>query len=274
MRNLYTTAKSLLSATVTMEKTPYVEEVGNTPQHQSRSISAFEYADFTDLAVHDLDAPLRKLAVLIEMLASKVSADKDARAYINRIENCVGDMRSLIDDLSILGKVNSEETEFVPCAIDEVIQQALRDMPAAIKEKNAVITAFSLPTIEGDPGQFSRLFKILLENAIKFSKSDTPPEIHIRSSILSSEEKGPWHLPDDRHYYKMEIDDNGIGFKNEYAEKIFRPFIRLHGKSQFPGNGIGLAICKKIMDIHHGIIYAESRENEGAKFILLLPESH
>lgn len=257
-----------------MEKTPYVKEAVNTIQHQSGNISAFEYADFTDLAVHDLDAPLRKLSVLVEMLTTKVAADKDIQGYIERIEHCVSDMRSLIDDLSILGKITSDNTEFVPCAIDEVIRQALQEMPAAIKEKNAVITTVSLPTIEGDPGQFSRLFMILLENAIKFSKGDTSPEIHIQASLLSSKEKDPWQLPDDRAYYKIEIDDNGIGFKNEYAEKIFRPFIRLHGKSQFPGNGIGLAICNKIMDIHHGIIYAEGRENEGAKFVLILPESH
>jgi len=257
-----------------MEKTPDVKEAGTIMQHQRGNISAFEYTDFTDLAVHDLDAPLRKLTVLIGMLTTKVPADKDTQAYIERIENCVSDMRSLIDDLSILGKVNSDESEFVSCAIDDVIRQALQDMPATIKEKKAVITTLSLPAIQVDPGQFRCLFKILLENAIKFSKSETPPEIQIQSSVLSSKEKDQWHLPDDLTYHKIEIEDNGIGFKNEYAEKIFRPFIRLHGKSQFSGNGIGLAICKKIMDIHHGIIYAEGRENEGAKFILILPESH
>jgi light-regulated signal transduction histidine kinase (bacteriophytochrome) len=257
-----------------MDKTPYLKEAAERMQHQGANISAFEYADFTDLAVHDLDAPLRKLTVLIGMLTNKVSADKDVQSYIERIDNCVSDMRSLIDDLSILGKLNSDEIEFVPCAIDDIMQQALQGMPAAIKEKQAVITTFSLPTIEGDPGQFSRLFKILLENAVKFTKNDTPPEIHIQASLVTPKEKDHWGLFSDRPYYRIEISDNGIGFKNEYAEKIFRPFIRLHGKSQFPGNGIGLAICKKIMDIHHGIIYAEGRENEGAKFILILPESH
>ena len=127
---------------------------------------------------------------------------------------------------------------------------------------------------KGDAEQYCCLFKNLLENAIKFSKKDSVPNIQIRSSVVSPEEKDQFNLEGDRLYYKIEITDNGIGFKKDYTEKIFRPFVRLHGKSQFPGNGMGLAICKKIMNVHHGIIYAESLENEGARFTLVLPETH
>jgi light-regulated signal transduction histidine kinase (bacteriophytochrome) len=259
-----------------MEKTPYLKEVGDKRQMQSGNKNALDkdFTEFMDLAVHDLDAPLRKLTVLIGMLTTKVTADQDIPSYIERIENCVGDMRSLIDDLSAFGKLNSDELKFVPCAIDEVIQLALQEIPAAIKEKKAVITTVSLPTLEADLRQLIRLFEKLIENAIKFSGTGTGPEIQIQSSVLTAGEKDRWNLDGGRLYYKIEINDNGIGFNNEYADKIFKPFIRLHGKSQFPGNGIGLAICKKIVDNHDGIIYAEGRENEGAKFILILPESH
>jgi signal transduction histidine kinase len=258
-----------------MDKTLYLKGSETKMQQQSTSISAFEkeYAEFIDMAAHDLDAPLRKLTFLVGMLMDKLSQDKNIQSYTERIENCVVDMRSLIDDLSVLARITSDKREITSCEIDTIIHQALEGLRAHVKEKNAEVTTFSLPVIKGDARQISCLFKNLLENAIKFSKKDKFPEIHIRSSILPSKEKDLLNLPGDRLYYKIEITDNGIGFKEEYAEKIFRPLVRLHGKSQFPGNGIGLAICKRIMDIHDGIIYAESRENEGARFILILPES-
>ena len=103
---------------------------------------------------------------------------------------------------------------------------------------------------------------------------DAPAEINIQSSVLSSGEKDYFKLQQEKKYYKIEIADKGIGFKNEDAEKIFRPFVRLHGKSKFPGSGIGLAICKKIMENHGGIIYAEGNESEGSRFTLILPENH
>lgn len=257
-----------------MDKTLDLKE--NKMPQQSTTISSFEkeYAEFIDLAAHDLDAPLRKLTFLVGMLIDKSSQDENIRSYTDRIENCVVDMRSLIDDLSVFARIASDKREITSCNMDAIIQQAQEGLPAPVKEKKAVITTFSLPFIEGDARQFSRLFSHLLENAVKFGKKDNLPEIHIRSSVLTSKEKEHLDLPDHRLYYKIEITDNGIGFKEEYADKIFRPFVRLHGKSQFPGNGIGLAICKRIMDVHHGIIYAEGRENEGARFILVLPESY
>jgi signal transduction histidine kinase len=260
-----------------MEQTPFLKEGEIKMQHTGSavtSVSEKDYADFIDMAVHDLDAPLRKLSLLVGMLMDKLSPDKDTQVYIERIENCVGDMRSLIDDLSVLAKVSSGKREYTSCKLNSIIEQSLEDLPLTAKEKEAVINKYSLPEIEGDAEQYYCLFRNLIENAIKFSKKDTTPEIHIQSSVLNDNEKDQFHLPPDRLYYKIEIADNGIGFKKEFSEKIFRPFVRLHGKSQFPGNGMGLAICKKIMNIHQGIIYAEGMENEGARFTLVLPETH
>jgi light-regulated signal transduction histidine kinase (bacteriophytochrome) len=259
-----------------MEQTPFLKEGEIKMPHQDAAGSVLEkdYADFIDMAVHDLDAPLRKLSLLIGMLMDKLSPDKDTQVYIERIESCVGDMRSLIDDLSVLAKVNSGKREYTSFKLESIIEQSLRELPLSAKEKQAVINMHSLPVMEGDAEQYCCLFKHLLENAIKFSKKDTVPEIQIRSCILNPEEKDHFDLPGGRLYHKIEITDNGIGFKKDYSEKIFRPFVRLHGKSQFPGNGMGLAICKKIINIHHGLIYAESLENEGARFTLVLPETH
>lgn len=259
-----------------MEQTPFLKEGEIKIQHTGSavtSVSEKDYADFIDMAVHDLDAPLRKLSLLVGMLMDKLSPDKDTQVYIERIENCVGDMRSLIDDLSVLAKVSSGKREYTSCKLNSIIEQSLEDLSLASKEK-AIINKYSLPEIEGDAEQYYCLFRNLLENAIKFCKKDTIPQINIQSSVLNGNEKDHFALPPDRLYYKIEISDNGIGFKKEFSEKIFRPFVRLHGKSQFPGNGMGLAICKKIMNIHQGIIYAEGMENEGARFTLVLPETH
>lgn len=259
-----------------MEKTPLLKEEEIVMQQKSVTVNPFErdYADLVDLAVHDLDAPLRKLSVLVGMLTGKLSGDIELQSYIERIGGCVNDMRTLIDSLSLLAKMNSTDAHMLSCNIDTIVKESLQELPAEIKAKGAVITSDSLPVIEGDAALYTILFKHLLENAVKFNKKATAPQIHIQSSALAAKEKNEWNIRDERLYYKIEISDNGIGFKNEHAEKIFQPFVRLHGKSQYAGNGIGLAICKKITDIHQGIIYAEGRENEGARFVLILPESH
>ena len=236
-----------------------------------------EYTDFIDLAAHDLDAPLRKLSTLVEMLTSKyktVLEDNDIQRYIARIETCISDMRSLIDALSVLSRISSDTKEYTSCSIEAIIKEVSADLEQPIKAKKTVITASAMPVIKGDYKQYALLFKHILENALKFSKPDIPPEIQIESSNLSKEEKEQLNLPAGNVYYKIEIADNGIGFKQEYAEKIFQPFIRLHGKSQYSGNGVSLAICKKIIDNHQGVIYAEGIENKGARFILVLPETN
>src|SRR6266496_4859145 len=144
-----------------MEKTPYFTEGEIKLLHQSSHENAVEkeYAEFIDIAVHDLDAPLRKLNFLVGMLTNKLAAEEEAQSYIERIENCVYDMRSLIDDLSVLAGITPRKKELTFCNIEAIIQQGLQDLPIMIKEKKAVITTISLPVIEGDKVQFRRLFK-------------------------------------------------------------------------------------------------------------------
>jgi len=247
-----------------------------TPPEQLRKVFESEYMDFVDLAAHELDAPLRKLTILTERLSTKfesVTQNKEIQPYLERMQHCIGDMRSLIDELSVLGRVASDSQQPTACNIETIINHVLQTLITP-ETKKPTVTIFAMPTLEGNKGQFTHLFQNLLGNAIKFSKTDTPAEINIQSSVLNSDEKDYFKLQPEKKYHKIEITDKGIGFKNEDAEKIFKPFVRLHGKSKFPGSGIGLAICKKIMDNHGGIIYAESNEHEGSKFILILPENH
>jgi len=247
-----------------------------TPAQRLREAYENEYMDFVDLAAHELDAPLRKLTILTERLTTKfetATQDMDIQPYFERMQHCISDMRCLIDELSILGRVVSNSRQHTSCNMETIVQQALQSLISSpLKKPN--VTILSLPVIEGNAEQLSRLFRNLLENAIKFSKTDTTAEIYIQSSVLSADEKKYFRLQQEKKYYKIEIADKGIGFKKEDAEKIFRPFVRLHGKSKFPGSGIGLAICKKIMENHSGIIYAEGSESEGSRFILILPETH
>jgi len=257
-----------------MQATPYRSELMN-PLDQPGDLYEREYTDFIDLAAHELDAPLRKLCLLTGRLTDKfeiVSRDKDMHAYIDRINNIVQSMQSVIDSMTVLAKIVSNNPGYASCNLGDIVQQVMEESVTPISASNAVIHISSLPVINGNATQLNLLFKNLLENSLKFSRENIVPEINIRASQLSTEEKHKLKLAADQVYHKIEIADNGIGFKNEYAEKIFRPFVRLHGKSKFGGNGMGLAICKKIVESHQGIIYANSDEKEGTRFVLILPQ--
>jgi len=142
-----------------------------------------------------------------------------------------------------------------------------------IEEKNVVINIGRLPVIQGNDFQYRQLFKNLFENAIKFSKKNIPLKVDVKTKSVTEDEKYLFKLENQKKFYRIEIGDNGIGFNQNYAEKIFQPFVRLHSRAKYEGKGLGLAICKKIVMNHKGIIYAEGNENKGSRFVLILPES-
>ena len=133
--------------------------------------------------------------------------------------------------------------------------------------------ANALPVVEAVPSQMKQLFTNIINNAIKFHKEGIVPEIIIESELFSEKEKFSFELNKNIDYYKIQITDNGIGFESEYATRIFQVFQRLHGKSEYPGSGIGLAICKKILEYHQGIIYAENVAGIGARFTFIIPKN-
>jgi len=262
-----------LSATQ-MEATPYRSELMND-MDQPLDFYEKEYIDFIDLAAHELDAPMRKLSLLTGRLTDKfeiVSQNKDMHGYIDRIKSCVRDMQSVIENMTVLAKVASDSPSHKTCNLGDIVQNVVEELVSPISGSNAVLRIASLPVVAGNANQLHRLFKNLLDNSLKFTNENSTPEISIRALLTTEGEKDNLKLPANQLYQKIEITDNGIGFKNEYAEKIFRPFVRLHGKSKYSGYGMGLAICKKIVENHRGFIYANSNEKEGARFTILLPQ--
>jgi signal transduction histidine kinase len=232
-----------------------------------------EYAEFMELAVHDLDSPLRKLSILLERITGKIENDTHNREYVLRSQACLSDMRSLIDSLALLGRLTGLQEKKVYCDLESIIQKALKNLENLPGEKKVILIPGSLPVLEGDITQYKQLFNRLLENTFKFKRQGIPIEVKILSEVATDEEKQLHSLPVGHTYFKITVSDNGIGFKQDHAEKIFQPFVRLNGKSEYTGSGIGLAICKKIVENHCGIIYAESKENFGATFTLFLPLS-
>ena len=233
-----------------------------------------QYIEFVEIAAHDLQAPLRKLSVLTERLTNKYAApgNEDAQEYVQRINTCIGDMRDLINGLSEFASLNTDIIEPVACDLDTFIKRILHELETGIAEKNVRIEKTALPVVDADKKQIYQLFKKIVENVFKFAKHHIPLTIHFQSHSLTPEEKLQHNLDTGRSYHKIEIEDNGIGFKQQYAEKIFHPLVRLNGKSGYPGVGLGLAMCEKIVRNHQGIIYGEGTENEGARFTIILPE--
>lgn len=235
-----------------------------------------QVSDFVEAAAHDLHAPLRKLSVMIDRLFTKHSDQfsVDAQEYVKRINSCVDEMRSLVDGLTELAKADAQTITSVDCDLNVIVQQTLDMMGEEIEQKHAEVEIEHLPVVKGNYIQYKQLFKNLFENAFKFSNKNVPTKICVNSEIINEEEKNVFDLPVEKKYYKIEIQDNGIGFNQEHAKKIFEPFVRLHSKSEYEGSGLGLSICKKIVANHQGIIYAEGNENNGSRFILILPETH
>lgn len=231
--------------------------------------------DFVDLALHELDAPFRKFLVLTDRLAEKfsiISKDKDAAIYLERITSCAKEIRMLIDDLYLLSGVEAAETENIPCDMEEVALLAMKQIEELIREKNAAIQIQALPVLCGNKQLFILLFRNLMENALKFSDKNIAPEINITAAKVELPQKTSLKLDENRSYQKIIIADNSIGIDTADMERIFQPFVRLHGKSDFRGHGLGLAICRRIMDVHKGVIYCEAGQQGGTQFIFILPE--
>ena len=233
-----------------------------------------DYAEFIDLAAHDLDAPLRKISLLIERLAHKSKTERVSGMddYIDRIQANITDMRSLVDSLTNLARINAATPAKVFCNAGDIVNDISDRWGGRLKKRKVRLSVSPLPGVFGDCGQFKQLFSNLLDNSIKFSK-ETGGDIAVGSSSVTPEEQQRYPLNHYTAYGKITVTDNGIGFRDEYATKIFEPFVRLNARSQYPGSGMGLAICKKIVEHNNGIIYAKGEENKGANFTIILPQS-
>jgi len=245
----------------TNELTIYSEELSRSNR---------ELEDFAFVASHDLQEPLRKIRAFGDRLMSTYGQELDGKGvdYITRMKMAAERMSNLINDLLEFSRVTTRGNEFIDVDLSTLVNEVIGDLEIAIEECNTVITVDELPFIKGDKGQMYQLFLNLLSNAIKFRKPDTPPEIsiHYEQAQTNDELTGVvihWHI--------ITLTDNGIGFEQEFADKIFVPFQRLHGRTEYKGTGIGLAVCRRIVERHGGTISAESELAKGAIFTLRIP---
>jgi PAS domain S-box-containing protein len=232
-----------------------------------------ELASFNHIASHDLQEPLRKIQMFISRIATEEAEalSPSGLEYFERISVSALRMEQLIDDLLLYSQTNNEDKAFETADLNHLLLDARQELSAEIEEKKAVITSDQLPVLVVIPFQIRQLLMNLLGNALKYSKQDVAPKIHISCATVKAKDEAAIKNATGK-FYKITITDNGIGFKQEFAEKIFILFQRLHKKEIFSGTGIGLAICKKIVENHKGFITAQSIIGEGASFHIYLPQ--
>ncbi|PTL84700.1 ATP-binding protein [Vitiosangium sp. GDMCC 1.1324] len=226
-------------------------------EQSNRELESFAY-----VASHDLQEPLRKIQTFGERLKSKFSdpLGTEGRDYIDRMQNAAVRMRRLIDDLLAFSRVSSQGQPFTPVDLSTIAREVMADLEMALEQAGATITLGELPALEADPLQMRQLLQNLVGNALKFRQPGVPPSISIRGTV-------------DAHtrQYELVVEDNGIGFEEKYVDRIFKVFQRLHGREQYEGTGIGLAICRKIAERHGGTIGARSTPGKGSTFTITLP---
>jgi signal transduction histidine kinase len=226
---------------------------------------------FAFMASHDLQEPLRKIRMFSDRLHLKYQSllDDDGKTNILRIQKAAERMQNLITDILTFSKIAVDRAAFVETNMNTLIEEILVDIDEEVKSKNAKITIEPLPVLSVNPGLIKPLFQNLISNSLKYSRKDVQPIIKItqETNALLNGSNG---TAKDK-YCKILIHDNGIGFDQKYAEEIFGMFKRLHHNSEFQGTGIGLALCKKIVEQHKGYISARSKINEGSTFIISLP---
>jgi signal transduction histidine kinase len=248
-------------------------QLKQTVQALERSNKNLE--DFAHAASHDMKEPLRKIRTFINRIKQTLGPKmkEDEANMFERIDTAAHRMQLLVDDLLEFSLVNEHPQQMEPVNLAEKIQRVLNDLELPIEEKGAEIIVGDLPTVLGNRRQLQQLFDNLIGNALKYSKSNVPPKISIQSRTVTGTEV-PVNLPkevQERLFYLIEITDNGIGFEQEYAERIFAMFQRLHGKAEYAGTGVGLSIARKVVEHHKGYIWAKGQPGVGATFYVLLP---
>lgn len=241
------------------ERTAELENANLELQRSNQNLEEFAHA-----ASHDLKEPVRKIHFFTGLLKDQLSPllDESQASAFNRIENATKRMGNLIDDLLLYSHVSQRPHEFESVDLNQKVQRVLEDLELDVAEKKARIHVDKLPVIKGYQRQLQQLLQNLISNAIKYSKADVQPLIHINASQVS-ENGGTYH--------QIAVQDNGIGIAQEYQDKIFQMFTRLHGKAEYSGTGVGLSIVKKVVENHNGIIRLVSQPGAGSTFKILLP---
>jgi two-component system CheB/CheR fusion protein len=253
-----------------MERTKELKEANLNLQHSNENLQ-----QFASIASHDLQEPLRKIKTFASILSRQFASHITDEGYgiINKIRLSADRMSELIKAVLKYSKIVHAEKEYLPTNLDEVLKNVMGDLDLLVSETKAELVYHEpLPQIDAIPLQMNQLFYNLLTNAMKFRQETVPPRISITSRVLSDDEikKYP-DLKEDVQHTEIRVTDNGIGFDQQFGEQIFQIFERLHTPDEFEGTGVGLALCKQIVENHHGHLFAKSKENEGAAFFVILP---
>lgn len=252
------------------ERTLELQNLNDELKRTNKNLEEFAYA-----ASHDMKEPIRKIHLFADRLKGELDSQltESQRYLFSRVENATKRMSTLIEDLLTYSIISKGIAHLEPVDLNQKIRNVLEDLEVVVAEKGAEFTIDPMPVITGQKRQMQQLFQNLIGNALKYSKLDEKPHIYIGAKTVYGHQTAlRMHEEDTRKlYHLIEITDNGIGFDQQDAERIFQVFTRLHGNAEYKGTGVGLSIVKKVVENHHGYIWAESTPGVGATFKLLLP---
>ena len=219
-----------------------------------------ELQDFASIAAHDLQEPLRKIQTFGDRLNTKFASElsEEGKDYLGRMLSSAGRMRKLIDDLLVYSRVTTKGNPFERTNLNQVLIEVLSDLEIRIEQSHGKVEAQDLPEIDSDASQMRQLFQNLIANGLKFHRKNVAPVVTISAKV-----KGD--------HVELSVADNGIGFDEKYLDRIFTIFQRLHGRQEYEGTGVGLAVCRRIVERHGGSITAISAPDQGAKFVMTFP---
>ncbi len=236
-----------------------------TRAEQALEASRQELQEFVYIASHDLQEPLRKILSFADLLCADCGdvLPENGRAYVERMQDAAQRMTVLLRDLLVFSRVQTRPQPFERLDLNAVVSDVLADLETLLRETGATVDVGPLPTIEADAAQMRQLFHQLIGNALKFHREDAPPRVEVSAEEACGE--GAVET------CRIVVRDEGIGFDEQYAERIFAPFQRLHGRGVYPGSGMGLPICRRIAERHRGTLGAEGAPGRGATFVVTLP---
>ncbi len=250
------------------ERTKELQKSNQRLEESNKDLQQFAF-----VASHDLQEPLRKIQTFSNLALERDFGDKEkVRSHLEKISSSASRLRNLITDLLEYSNIYVDE-RFEMISLNELVQQVLSDLELFVKDRDCRIDVSELPTIEGIPSQFRQVFQNLISNSLKFTNSERPGVIKITGERISH--RSIFADPDpDGEYCRICVRDNGIGFNQEFSDKIFEIFQRLNHRGMYQGTGIGLAIVKKVVERHDGLVHASAAEGQGAAFTIVVPISH
>ena len=255
-----------------VERTRQLNQANTQLKHSNDKLQ-----HFASVASHDLQEPLRKVFTFSQLLAEEYSQELDREGVdlLGRMQRAVERMSGLIRDILSYSRLTTQTATPTPVNLGDIVSEVLSDLELTIQEKQAIIRVDSLPTVTGAASQLRQLFQNLLSNSLKFQANGTRPVVEVTVNQTSPQAMPPALASllrsDETLFWEISIVDNGIGFDEQHRERIFQLFERLHGRSQYEGTGIGLALCKQIVEQHNGFITARSQPGAGAVFSVYLP---